>query len=149
MIPEGSGAKVLPEPPRAGSGRWGDLGVRVVSGLVLAGVGALAVRLGGPVLLTVAVLTFGLMAWELAGLTDTPANPALRVGVGVLAGFGVWSLVGIARSFSPSAGQIIVLFLAFALLIEGVADYRNFTEVIVNSGMEDLAVKGIRDVMGR
>jgi hypothetical protein len=25
----------------------------------------------------------------------------------------------------------------------------NFTEVVVQSGMEDLAVKGIRDVMGR
>jgi 4-amino-4-deoxy-L-arabinose transferase-like glycosyltransferase len=67
----------------------------------------------------------------------------------LLAGFGVWSLVGVARSFSPVAGQLAIPFLSFALLIEGVVDYRNFTEVIVNSGMEDLAVKGIRDVMGR
>lgn len=159
MIPEGSGAKVVPEPPRAGSGRWGDLGVRVVSGLVLAGVGALAVRLGGPVLLTVAILTFGLMAWELAGLTDTPANPALRVGVGVLAGFGVFAaqwgglallgllLAPVAMAATPrrEKGLMSAYLLAILIAAVGIIDLDHRGAVIV---VWLVCIVVVSDVMG-
>lgn len=70
-------------------GRWGDLGVRVVSGLVLAGLGALTVELGGPFFEAMTALIFALMAWELAALTDAPQNTGLRVGIAVLAGLSV------------------------------------------------------------
>lgn len=148
MTPEGSGAKVSAAAPRGtatGSGRWGDLGARVVSGLVLAGVGALAVWLGGPVLLTVAVLTFGLMAWELAGLTDTPANAPLRLGVGVLAGFGVFAaqwggpallallLAPVAMAATPrrEKGLLSVYMLAMLIAAVGIIDLDHRGAVIV------------------
>lgn len=80
-------------------GRWGDLGVRVVSGLVLAGMGALSVYAGGWVFLAMTVLIFALMGWELAALTDTPAarSPGVaitqlgttRLGIAVLSGLGI------------------------------------------------------------
>lgn len=70
-------------------GRWGDLGVRLVSGLVLAGLGAVAVQAGGAVFLALTVSIFALMAWELAALTDAPAKPLVRLAVAVLAGLGV------------------------------------------------------------
>ncbi|MGV8987439.1 MAG: phosphatidate cytidylyltransferase [Cypionkella sp.] len=90
------------------SGRWGDLGLRVVSGLALAGGGVVAVWLGGTVFLAVTVLTFGLMAWELASLTDAPANPLIRVAIAALAGAGVlvaqWGgLAGLALLAAPAA----------------------------------------------
>lgn len=148
MTPEGPGAKVSAAAPRGtatGSGRWGDLGARVVSGLVLAGVGALAVWLGGPVLLTVAVLTFGLMAWELAGLTDTPANAPLRLGVGVLAGFGVFAaqwggpallallLAPVAMAATPrrEKGLLSVYMLAMLIAAVGIIDLDHRGAVIV------------------
>lgn len=148
MTPEGSGAKVSDAAPRGtatGSGRWGDLGARVVSGLVLAGVGALAVWLGGPALLTVAVLTFGLMAWELAGLTDTPANAPLRLGVGLLAGFGVFAaqwggpallallLAPVAMAGTPrrEKGLLSVYMLAMLIAAVGIIDLDHRGAVIV------------------
>ena len=71
------------------TGRWGDLGVRVVSGLVLAGLGVLSVYEGGAVFLGMTVLIFALMGWELASLTDAPAHAATRIGIAVLAAFGM------------------------------------------------------------
>ena len=92
---------------RAG-GRWGDLGLRLVSSLVLAGLGALSVALGGWVFLSMTVFIFALMAWELAALTDQPAQPVARIGIAALAGLGLvlaqvqgWALVALA--FAPLA----------------------------------------------
>jgi phosphatidate cytidylyltransferase len=70
-------------------GRWGDLGVRVVSGLVLAGLGALSVFVGGGFFLVMTVMIFALMGWELASLTDAPVHAALRIAIGVLTGLGI------------------------------------------------------------
>ena len=35
------------------------------------------------------VLIFALMAWELAALSDTPAQPVARMGIAALAGLGL------------------------------------------------------------
>ena len=70
-------------------GRWGDLGVRVVSGLVLAGLGAISVYAGGGLFLGMTLLIFTLMGWELASLTDAPAHAPTRLGIGLLAGLGL------------------------------------------------------------
>lgn len=75
-------------------GRWGDLGVRVVSGLILAGLGALSVLVGGSFFLGMTVLIFAVMGWELAALTDHPkgqegGHPVQRLVIGCLAGLGL------------------------------------------------------------
>ena len=87
--------------------RWGDLGVRMVSGLVLAGVGALAVTLGGQFLLVLTVVIFALMGWELAAMTDTPPNPATRLSIAVLSGVGL---------LISQSGGVALLALALAPL---------------------------------
>ncbi len=83
------------EPPKAplmmgglAGGRWGDLGVRVISGLVLAGIGVVAVLAGGKVFVALNVLVFALMTWELAGLSET-STAVERYGLACLAGLGV------------------------------------------------------------
>ncbi len=87
-----------------GSGRWGDLGVRVVSGVALAGFGVISVWLGGWVFLATAVLAFGVMGWEIAALTDAPVHRRVRLGIAGLAALGV--LVG---QFGGMAGMALIL----------------------------------------
>lgn len=91
------------------SGRWGDLGVRVVSGLILAGLGVLTVELGGLYFEAMTALIFALMAWELAALGDAPQNPRLRLAIAGLAGLSV-----LAMHFGGLAG--LTLLLAPALI---------------------------------
>ena len=97
-----------PPAPNQAGGRWGDLGLRLMSSLVLAGLGVLSVALGGWVFFSMTVLIFALMAWELAALSDTPAQPLARMGIAALAGLGLalaqlqgWALVALA--FAPLA----------------------------------------------
>lgn len=75
--------------PGLAGGRWGDLGVRVMSGVVLAGLGVASVLAGGMVFVAMTVLIFSLMVWELAGLTATKRAPGLRIGLAMLAGLGI------------------------------------------------------------
>ncbi|NBZ87888.1 phosphatidate cytidylyltransferase [Stagnihabitans tardus] len=76
------------------SGRWADLGVRLVSGLVLAGLGGISVWSGGLVFVVMTAVIFALMAWELAAMTDRPANPGLRLVVAGLAGVSILAAQG-------------------------------------------------------
>jgi phosphatidate cytidylyltransferase len=148
MKPDRSGAKGPPASPRgvaAGTGRWGDLGVRLASGFVIAGIGVLAVWAGGSAFLAVAVLAFGVMAWELAGLTDTPPNPTLRLGIGVLAGAGVlaaqWGglaqtallLAPLAMAATPRREKALLSVYMLAILIAavGIIDLDHRGAVIV------------------
>lgn len=85
-------------------GRWGDLGVRVVSGLILAGLGALTVELGGLYFEAMTALIFALMAWELAALTDVPQNPRLRLAIAALAGLSV-----LIAHFGGLAGLVLLV----------------------------------------
>ncbi len=48
--------------------RWSDLRPRLLSGLVMAAIGVLAVWLGGPWFAALAAVAAGLMLWELAGM---------------------------------------------------------------------------------
>ncbi len=111
-------------------GRWGDLGVRVVSGLVLAGLGALSVYEGGGFFVGMTVLIFTLMGWELAGLTDEPLQPAVRIMIGLLAGLGVVlvqvlpgpGIVGllfapVAMALTPRRQKALMTVYALALLV--------------------------------
>ncbi len=67
----------------------------------------------------------------------------------LLAGLGIWSFFCTVRSLSPATERLLVPVLAAAILIEGIVDYRSFTEVIVKPDLQDLSVKYIRDAMRR
>ena len=110
-------------------GRWGDLGVRVVSGLVLAGLGAISVYAGGGLFLGMTLLIFTLMGWELASLTDAPAHAPTRLGIGVLAGLGLafaqgqgFGLAGLllapaAMALTPRREKALLTVYTLALLV--------------------------------
>ncbi len=65
-------------------GKWGDLGPRVLSAIVMVAIGALAVWQGGVVFLGLIVLVVGGMVWELARML-APDRPQLPVALGALA----------------------------------------------------------------
>jgi phosphatidate cytidylyltransferase len=120
--------------------RFQDLAVRMASGVVLAGLGAIALWAGGPWLLAVAGLSVGVMTWEAATITAN-APPAGRraeaLALAALAGGllvaivlrhdPVWlalllvpAVVGILRSRRDRAGYFIiaagVMFAAYGMV---------------------------------
>jgi phosphatidate cytidylyltransferase len=118
-----------PSAPNQAGGRWGDLGLRLVSSLVLAGLGVLSVALGGWVFFSMTVLIFALMAWELAALSDTPAQPLARMGIAAFAGLGLalaqlqgWALVALAfaplaLALTPRRDARLIAAYSFAMLL--------------------------------
>ncbi|NRB34741.1 MAG: phosphatidate cytidylyltransferase [Rhodobacteraceae bacterium] len=65
--------------------RWGDLGTRVVSGLIMVTVGVGAVILGGVVFHFATALVCGLMIWEMCRLLN-PEQKGLALQAGLLQG---------------------------------------------------------------
>ncbi|RMH41087.1 MAG: phosphatidate cytidylyltransferase [Alphaproteobacteria bacterium] len=59
----------------AESGRFGDLALRLGSGLAIAGAGLAAVWYGGPAFSAIVALLAGLMVWELAAMVTDSAPP--------------------------------------------------------------------------
>lgn len=64
---------------------WSDLAPRVISGVAMAAVAALAVWLGGPVLLVMLAICAGLMQWELARICD-PERKRAAIWLGIIGG---------------------------------------------------------------
>ena len=75
----------------------------------------------------------------------SPANGAYCL----LAGLGLWHLMSLAKTLPGVPGWLAPAVAAFYLVLSGAGDYLTFTTVVVRSGMEDLAVTGIRAAMGR
>ena len=67
-----------------GPGKWTDLRVRALSGLIVLAVGTFAVWQGGLALLLLAMAVSGLSLWELARLTG-PLHPQRSILIGLLA----------------------------------------------------------------
>ncbi|MEI6798785.1 MAG: phosphatidate cytidylyltransferase [Pseudomonadota bacterium] len=111
------------------AGRWGDLGVRVVSGLALAGLGSVSVAAGGWVFVAMTVFIFALMAWELAALSDQPTYPALRAAIALLAGLGLalaqasgfavvaLALAPLALALTPRRDRALIAVYSLAVLL--------------------------------
>ncbi|MGH1329440.1 MAG: phosphatidate cytidylyltransferase [Paracoccaceae bacterium] len=70
---------------------WSDLAPRVISGVAMAAVAALAVWLGGPVLLVMLAICAGLMQWELARICD-PEKKRAAIWLGVIGGIPLLSI---------------------------------------------------------
>jgi 4-amino-4-deoxy-L-arabinose transferase-like glycosyltransferase len=68
----------------------------------------------------------------------------------LLAAIGLWYLVALARHALPGFPRHGITGLAIlAVVLAGLRDYDAFTKVVAASGMEELAVSGIRLTMGR
>ena len=99
------------------SGKWGDLGPRVVSGLAMIAVGAVALWLGGYVFAALGVLIGGLAVWELVRMVR-PAHEAAARQEAALAGFALAAAV-----FVPGGVAVIVLGLLLIVLIGRTGKY--------------------------
>jgi hypothetical protein len=103
-------------------------------------------RLDGPALVVAAIAGI-----HVAFLSFGPALQCLRLMspadgcYALLAAVGLTTLLAIARDKLSRFGyQAIVALAVLAVAIEGLCNYRVYTGVVVNSGMEDLAVSGFR-----
>ena len=67
------------------SAKWGDLSQRMASGFVLALIGVVAVRLGGPWFLALATVAAGLMIWELATMLGAGSRAFAVLALGAAA----------------------------------------------------------------
>jgi ABC-type Na+ efflux pump permease subunit len=67
----------------------------------------------------------------------------------LLAGLGLWYLLSLARGTLPESDyRALVVLVAVGIAIAAARDYHTFRS-LVDSGMEDFAVRFIRDVMQR
>jgi len=104
----------------AGSGRWSDLGARVASAVVLAGIGIAALWLGGVWLLAFAAALAGLIVWELSVMAGArvPARIAAAAALAV-AGLGLlpagWGLPLMLVPVLAAVGQLAHVRVAHAV----------------------------------
>ena len=93
--------------------KWGDLGTRLVSGLVMAAVGLAAVWAGGWWFTALALLAGTLMTWELALMLD-PARPrdarllSVLAALGMGAALGAEDAMGLLPLLAPGAAAVIM-----------------------------------------
>lgn len=86
-------------------GKWGDLRVRVLSGLAVAALGIAAIWAGGPWFVALVVAAVGLMIWELATMT-APAAPGEARALG---GAAALALVAVLVLHEPFALALLAL----------------------------------------
>ncbi len=119
--------------------KWADLRQRLVSGLLLALVGIVCVRLGGLWFVTLSTLACGLMLWELAVMLGAPKAPAVLcfvLGAGAMIA-ARWTegavelvmllLVGGVLALMARRDRAVGMVYALAILLaaDGLIDFRN------------------------
>lgn len=102
----------------ASPGRWNDLGPRVVSGLVMAGVGAAAIQAGGWWFTALAALITGALVWEIRQMAATGTGPGQGQGPAAISR--VEGLIPAALAFGlvmvvPLRGEAELLVAALCL----------------------------------
>lgn len=119
--------------------KWADLRQRMVSGLLLALLGIVCVRLGGVWFLALCTLACGLMLWELAVMLGAPRGPAV---VCFLLGAGAmlaarWTEGAVEIAMLVVVGAVVALMarrdravafvyaLAILLAADGLIDFRD------------------------
>jgi len=93
--------------------KWGDLGTRLASGLVMAGVGLAAVWAGGIWFTGLALLAGTLMTWELALMLDPGRRRDARLlsvlaALGMGAALGAQDALGLVPLLAPAAAALIM-----------------------------------------
>lgn len=107
------------DPAPAPSGKWADLRTRVLSAIVMIGVGAVEIWLGGTAFAALVVVLTGVMIWELAGMTA----PWEQASPGVLAGIAAAALL-LALVLPGKLALLILLAPALVLLLTPRRDRR-------------------------
>ncbi len=120
--------------PAAAPLRWGDLRKRLISALVLSGIGAAEIWLGGPTFVALVCVLTGAMIWELARMTSRrPDIPFESILVGCFAAlclglavqFGAWGALGLlllptgALGIVPRRDRRLTMVAGFAMLLAG------------------------------
>ena len=122
-------------------GRWGDLGARVVSGVVMITVGLGAIMLGGPVFHAAVAIVCGIMIWEMCRLLS-PSQPGLAIQGGVLQAAAVMSAIYLP----PMLVMPVLVAPALAIASQAKA-YRGllapFMAAIALGGYQMLFLRGI------
>lgn len=131
----------------APTGRWADLGPRVLSALVLLAIGAVAVFQGGLAFQALVVLVVALMVWELLRMLN-PNRSDLLIAVPLLCAIGVF--VGLAVIPDQSGALYFVGVLALSAVIGFAAAERRWTGIaygfLILAGCLTLAL--MRDSLG-
>ena len=122
------------------SGRWADLRVRVVSGLILIALGSVVTFEGGIFFRFVVLVVFAVMTWELAGMTAAPAA-ASRL---ILAGAAALCLLAIMTVLPPPPGLVLLVLPSVGLLLtprDDKAVVAGYALLILLSGAGFLALR--------
>jgi hypothetical protein len=118
---------------------------------VMALAGLLGIVLGRAQRSAAALIVAAISATCVAFLAFAPALQCLRLlspadgCYALLAALGLTTLLAEARTRMSSMGYRAVVALAVvAMAVESVCNYRTYTAVVVGTGMEDLAISGLR-----
>lgn len=128
----------------ASTGKWGDLGQRIVSGVTLAAIAVAAVWAGGLWIHLLVSIAAGLMVWELARMLDADAGTK-AIWLGAVSGFALF-----VASYTPVPAFVLPLliapaFVGFGQLGRGRVIFMCYSAVILLSGFGLIA---LRDVFG-
>lgn len=123
--------------------RFQDLAVRMASGVVLAGVGAVALWAGGVWLLAFAALSVGIMTWEVAAMT-APHRQAEALALAALAG---GLLVAIVLRHDP-VWVALLLVPAVIGTLRPRRDRKGYFAIAVTVMLAAYGMVAFRDAMG-
>jgi phosphatidate cytidylyltransferase len=131
------------EPAPAPSGKWSDLRTRLLSAIVMVGVGAVEIWLGGTAFAALVVVLTGVMIWELAGMTA----PWQQVSPMVLAGIAAAALL-LALILPGKAALVLLLAPAIVLATTSRRDQRLAAIYSVAIMLAGFGLVGLRNAGG-
>lgn len=124
-------------------GRWSDLALRVVSGLVLAAVGLGAVWAGGWVFITFVAVLSGIIVYELAGML-APDRPDFALQMGAMCGLAAYCAI-----WGPAAAVIPTLMVPVVVgAITLKAHWRVFVPFLIVIQLASFGMTSVRDQFG-
>ncbi|MEM8633184.1 MAG: phosphatidate cytidylyltransferase [Pseudomonadota bacterium] len=124
-------------------GRWGDLAMRIVSGLALAGLGLATVWAGGWVFITFVSILSGIVVWELAGML-APADRGFGVQMGAMSG-----LAGYCAIWGPAAAVVPTLLVPVIVGYVTLPEHRRvFLPFLVLILLAAFGMSSVRDAFG-
>jgi phosphatidate cytidylyltransferase len=118
---------------------WDDLKPRLISGVVMVGVGLLSVWLGGYWFHALTVAVCGVMVWELVGMLDEQRN-ATPVVLGVVAGSALLVAIEVPISFGLPL-LLLPSMVGIGRMERGGVTYAVFTAAILLAGYGLMALR--------
>lgn len=127
----------------SGKSRWSDLAARVITGLVLAGLGLGTVWAGGWVFITFVSCLTAVVVWELANML-IPDQPTFPLQIGAFSGMAVYGAI-----WGPAAAVIPILLIPAVMGYLGARDHwRVFVPWLVVILLASFGMSSVRDQFG-